>query len=568
MKKENMQWNTLSTGLTARIAAIIMSVVIGALSSWLIALRAIQIRANDFCKSMINVRLSIIEEEQSQLLNQFYHMTENDADIWTVTTNPEVSRQMLGIMNLSKKFNRLINEVRSFDCIYFYNDSNKTWAVSQCDFNQQILRQYAIQKFMDNGRKNLTSFTIPLHFDRIGDSDVLVCLYNMGDLQMAGIIKVDSLTSRIMKDSNDYFSSLQILPTASVDNNIADISGLIGFLFHLNVTASSGNFSLIGKVNLNNPELVFAFFQCGVLLLTIIASVILLAFFLFHIERCVVCPVLKFAEEIQEIGTGILTSKPDASEIYYSEYQYVVESFNKMLDQIDALEKSIYKENMRRNQIELKYFQLQSSPHYYQNSLNVLYNMSLKNDNEKLKKMILSLAQQSRYILKSIDTFTLVRKELEHIKGYLMFQEYRTPYKIDFTEDIDEEMLEVEIPPLCLHTFVENSFKYGLSQDRVYRIKISAKATIFQGAPAIIMSEEDEGPGFTREVLDSIERGNVFVDELGIEHFGIDNLMGRMDILYKGKMCCRYYNKAQGGAKVELIIPIHSKEVPGEITDC
>lgn len=79
---------------------------------------------------------------------------------------------------------------------------------------------------------------------------------------------------------------------------------------------------------------------------------------------------------------------------------------------------------------------------------------------------------------------------------------------------------------------MENSFKYGVSGDRVLRIWITVTSAPCAEEQRLRLVVEDAGGGFPPERLETLRRGETVIDELGNEHYGIENIRQRLELIY------------------------------------
>lgn len=130
----------------------------------------------------------------------------------------------------------------------------------------------------------------------------------------------------------------------------------------------------------------------------------------------------------------------------------------------------------KKAQAELSYLKAQINPHFLFNTLNNIYALaSTQHDNTA--PAVLKLSNILRYVTEEIsDDFVPLEKEVDCVKNYIDLQQLRlSKTKIDF--GIDGDMSGVNIPPMVLMTYIENAFKFGVSnhEESVIEIKISAK---------------------------------------------------------------------------------------------
>lgn len=115
-----------------------------------------------------------------------------------------------------------------------------------------------------------------------------------------------------------------------------------------------------------------------------------------------------------------------------------------------------------KSQTELDLLKQQLNPHFFFNTLNNLYALSLQ-QSEKTSDSILRLAELMRYtIYKGQQNRVSLAQELNYIEDYMELQQIRLkkPLKFNFEKHIADE--ELQIAPLLLIVLIENAFKHGI----------------------------------------------------------------------------------------------------------
>lgn len=125
-------------------------------------------------------------------------------------------------------------------------------------------------------------------------------------------------------------------------------------------------------------------------------------------------------------------------------------------------------------QTELAYLRTQVNPHFLFNTLNNVYVMAKKKD-EELPETIMQLSDLLRYQLYDCDADTvLLKNEISYLENYLKLEGLRRQHlKVDF--QIEGETNSVPIRPLILLPFVENAFKYSNSGTGSDYIRLSIR---------------------------------------------------------------------------------------------
>ena len=120
---------------------------------------------------------------------------------------------------------------------------------------------------------------------------------------------------------------------------------------------------------------------------------------------------------------------------------------------------------------ELKYLRTQIQPHFFFNTLNNLYALTLsKSDNAP--RLVIKLSDMMQYVLYEVNSSKVsLLQEISHINNFIDIECLRFEDRIESQLDITGDIEDVMVPPLLLLSFVENSFKHGLKDND--RVKIS-----------------------------------------------------------------------------------------------
>ena len=62
---------------------------------------------------------------------------------------------------------------------------------------------------------------------------------------------------------------------------------------------------------------------------------------------------------------------------------------------------------------------MQINPHFYINTLNILYNMSVLNENANVQQLAIYLSNHFKYIQESDQHLTELNKEIQYTENYL-----------------------------------------------------------------------------------------------------------------------------------------------------
>jgi two-component system LytT family sensor kinase len=166
---------------------------------------------------------------------------------------------------------------------------------------------------------------------------------------------------------------------------------------------------------------------------------------------------------------------------------------------------------------ETKALKAQINPHFLFNTLNNIYSLS-QFDNSKTGEAILQLSDILRYVTYEGDKkFVSLSAEIEHVKSFIKLQLLRDEDDSNIHVDIDITDKNLQISPLLLIPFIENSFKHGNHHDKVNGwIKIKIK---------------DEGQKLLLLVSNSVS-GETDSTKDKVGGVGMENVQKRLSLLY------------------------------------
>ena len=110
---------------------------------------------------------------------------------------------------------------------------------------------------------------------------------------------------------------------------------------------------------------------------------------------------------------------------------------------------------------ELKYLRSQIQPHFFFNTLNNLYSLTI-DKSDKAPDLILKLSDLMKYFLyETGKEFQTLENEISHIKYYIEIEKLRYDENLKVNFNINSKTKKVIVKPLILIPLVENAFKHG-----------------------------------------------------------------------------------------------------------
>lgn len=180
------------------------------------------------------------------------------------------------------------------------------------------------------------------------------------------------------------------------------------------------------------------------------------------------------------------------------------------------LQHKILEAQLKLKEQELQYLKMQIHPHFLFNTLNTMYGFALKKST-KTPEMILKLSNLLDYLLYQTDKpMVSLQEEINHIKDYVELEQMRFSDTLDIFMNFEDIEDSIQVAPMLLIPFVENSFKHGQIRNKKLSIVIDLKylnnEIHFMIRNSVLHYPKNEGEGI-----------------------GLTNIKKRLSILYRDK---------------------------------
>ncbi len=185
---------------------------------------------------------------------------------------------------------------------------------------------------------------------------------------------------------------------------------------------------------------------------------------------------------------------------------------------VRALEQSGTIKTMKEQQLvtELKYLKDRLNPHFFFNTLNNIYALSVENS-VKAPEMIAGLASLMRYMLYESDKEQVsLQREVEIMQQYVELEKIRYGRAFEISFDSQGITEKDRIPPLLFLPYIENAFKHGLEKETT------------EGFVSVLFLKMEEQLVF--EVKNSIPENIIKKKEGGL---GLKTAEKRLKLLFK-----------------------------------
>lgn len=269
-------------------------------------------------------------------------------------------------------------------------------------------------------------------------------------------------------------------------------------------------------------------------------------------QRFLTRPLQNLVSAMRQLGNGNPDVKID-EESLFDEFKIVNETFKHMITEIKKLKIDVYEEMLHKQKAELLYLQEQINPHFLTNCMNLIRNLSIMEEHDKVQEACILLSKYMRFTLSNSTEITIER-ELEHVETYRQLQAMRYGDGFLLYIHMKKEMESYMVPNMLIQTFVDNSIKHQMDPAEQLKVEITICMQKKEGKEGISIIVMDSGEGFSKDILEKLQKNEILGGRLG-EHIGIYNVKQRLEILYGNEASLLFYNASNAGAVVNIFIP-------------
>lgn len=164
--------------------------------------------------------------------------------------------------------------------------------------------------------------------------------------------------------------------------------------------------------------------------------------------------------EIEKGNLGYqLPAKPKSKE-----FDYLYDSFNNMSERLKYQFDHIYEEEVALRDARIKALQLQINPHFMNNTLEIINWEARLSGNEKVSKMIESLAVlMNAGMDRKKEPLVSLKEEMNYVNAYLYIISERFGNRLTLENHIDDSLLSYRVPRLILQPVIENAVEHGVA---------------------------------------------------------------------------------------------------------
>lgn len=264
----------------------------------------------------------------------------------------------------------------------------------------------------------------------------------------------------------------------------------------------------------------------ALLLIPLMASV----FLFFH--RKINRPVNLLTAASNRIEQGEFGVQVEERKMGSAELEYLGGQFNRMSGQLQNQFERIYREELALRDARIMALQSQINPHFLGNTLEVINWEARLAGDVKVSMMLEALSTILEATMDRSHRSTIrLSEELHYVNAYLTIIGHRLGRRLTVEREIDESLLEMQVPRLVMQPILENAVEHGVGNKQHGVIVIRARR---ENSEWMSLEVENDSPltpdaeARIRALLTSEEQPA----GIGATSLGIRNVHQRLRILY------------------------------------
>ncbi len=546
--------NTISWKIARWLILIVLPFNFAAFAIAVISISHARSQTEEAMQNLANLAFQQLDSRINASNTFFYNMEEDRPDFKLYAGQGERNSSLvLAETSLAKYFDRCTGNDSYVDCIFWQSDKYNRFYASIEDldsYDRQAaaeIRACLNHMFTEEDAPSYAAWT---YLD-VNGSEWIIKTYKKNGLTYGGLFSLDEIRRTIYENSTYDELSINFYP---------EKSGVITSANAFSVTVHSRYTDMVMQLELPQSSafqrLSLAELICVIMLFVFILAIPLLFLIL---NKIVVSPLRDIEDAMKRVKSGEadyrLPFKQQADE-----FMIIDQSFNEMNDVLRDLKIENYEREIDKQKMELKNLQLQIRPHFLLNMFNLLFSFAQIKNYQSIQKLALYLSDYFRYIFQSNKDTEPFEKEFMLIQKYLEISEMRYPNWYEAIFNVDTDALEVEVPPLLIHNFIENIVKHIADVGTVIHIRLEAYTTDCEAIFMIV----DDGCGMPQELVNEINSG-IFRKRAGDRiHVGVENSYRRLKSIYGDKAQLLVDSILGEGTCFTIVIPLEGDD---EFTD-
>ncbi|WP_182302312.1 sensor histidine kinase [Cohnella cholangitidis] len=268
------------------------------------------------------------------------------------------------------------------------------------------------------------------------------------------------------------------------------------------------------------------------------------------LSRAIATPIISLAKHVSRIRDENIDRPVEVKS--NDEIGILGSGLNIMLARVNDLLIKVKEEQQLKREYEFALVQEQIKPHFFYNTLDLIYVLCKTGESAEAGKATKALADFYRIALSNGKEVITVREETRNLHSYLYIQSARYSDLFDFKIDIPNELLNYSIPKLTLQPLVENAIYHGIKEKGSFgHITVSG----YKQGDTMILQVSDDGVGFPDEELERFKEG-----KRERNSFGLSSVDERIKLYFGDRYGIRIHSGEGKGTDIIVDIPLTNGE--------
>lgn len=307
----------------------------------------------------------------------------------------------------------------------------------------------------------------------------------------------------------------------------------------------------------------YSHFRAYTILFALFISYLLIIVNMFLSSR-IAKPIMKLENSVRGLESGDLDEQKIAISGSY-EVEHLGKAIRSMVHQTRKLMEDIVTEQNAKRRSELDALQAQINPHFLYNTLDSIVWMNENGKYQEANTMVTALAKLFRISISKGKNIISVADELEHVKNYLIIQNFRYVNKFQYSVHADPEVLQCATIKLIVQPLVENSIYHGMEFMDDGFIKVEAYCL----GEDLLIDVIDNGPGMPQEQADGLLSGKTAATVRGDNSgngsgIGLKNINERIKLYFGPQYGLSIISEPDLGTTARIRLP---KKDPAEFEE-
>jgi len=270
------------------------------------------------------------------------------------------------------------------------------------------------------------------------------------------------------------------------------------------------------------------------------------------VSRSINRPIRELERLSTAIASGNLDARANIPGVF--ELDNLTINLNVMAQKIRELIDENIREQKNLQKSEMKALQAQITPHFLYNTLDTIVWLAEEGKKDQVIDVTRAFSNFFRVSLSRGKEWITVEEEVSHVRSYLTIQKIRYRDILDYSLDVDPQILSSGILKLVLQPLVENALYHGIKNKRG-RGYISIRGS--REGNRLRFTVTDDGIGMSEErlaaVLTQIQDTSDPEDLSDV--YGLYNVTRRMRLYYGEAFQFKVTSTLKEGTEVTFILP-------------